>query len=56
MIVPRHWDVAAAASQAFVLRASKAGRDGSLDVRQAVNLSVAFIGAEERRLRPPRFA
>ena len=32
------------ASRAFVLLASKGGRDGSLDIHQDVNLWVAFIG------------
>jgi quercetin 2,3-dioxygenase len=47
------------ASRAFVLLASKGGRDGSLDIHQDVNLWVAFIGAGERRelrLRPARHA
>jgi quercetin 2,3-dioxygenase len=37
------------ASRAFVLLASKGGRDGSLDVQQDVDLRVAFIGPGERR-------
>jgi quercetin 2,3-dioxygenase len=37
------------ASRAFVLLASKGGRDNSLDVHQDVDLWVAFIGADERR-------
>jgi hypothetical protein len=49
MIVLRDWDFAAMASRGLVLLAAKAGRDGSLDVHQAVDLWVAFIGAEERR-------
>ncbi len=47
------------ASRAFVLLASKGGRDGSLDVQQDVDLWLAFIGAGERRelrLRPSRHA
>jgi len=47
------------ASRAFVLLASKGGRDGSLDVHQDVDLWIAFIGAGERRklrLRPSRHA
>jgi redox-sensitive bicupin YhaK (pirin superfamily) len=49
----------ALASRAFVLLASKGGRDGSLDVHQDVDLWVAIIGAGERRelrLRPSRHA
>ena len=37
------------ASRTFVLLASKGGRDSSLDVRQDVDLWVAFIGVDERR-------
>jgi redox-sensitive bicupin YhaK (pirin superfamily) len=47
------------ASRAFVLLASKGGRDGSVDVQQDVDLWFAFIGAGERReirLRPSRHA
>jgi len=47
------------ASRAFVLLASTAGRDGSLQIHQDVELWVAFIGAGERRelrLRPLRHA
>jgi hypothetical protein len=49
----------AKAGRAFVLLASKGGRDESLDVRQDVDLWGAFIGAGERRelrLRPSRHA
>jgi quercetin 2,3-dioxygenase len=49
----------AMASRAFVLLASKGGRDGSLDVHQDVDLWVASIGPGERRelrLRPSRHA
>jgi hypothetical protein len=48
-----------AASRAFVLIASKGGREGSLQVHQDVDLWLAFIGAGERRelrLRPSRHA
>ena len=47
------------ASRAFVLLASKEGRDGSLQIHQDVDLWVAFIGMGERRelrLRPSRHA
>lgn len=47
------------ASRAFVLLASKEGRDGSLQIHQDVDLWVAFIGTGERRelrLRPSRHA
>jgi redox-sensitive bicupin YhaK (pirin superfamily) len=47
------------AGRAFVLLASKGGRDGSLDVQQDVDLRVAFIGPGERRelrLRPAHYA
>jgi redox-sensitive bicupin YhaK (pirin superfamily) len=47
------------ASGAFVLLASKGGKDGSLDVQQDVALWVAFIGAgaqRELRLLPSRHA
>jgi redox-sensitive bicupin YhaK (pirin superfamily) len=40
------------ASRAFILLASKGGRDGSLDVHQDVDLWVALIGAGERRELP----
>jgi redox-sensitive bicupin YhaK (pirin superfamily) len=49
----------AMASRAFVLLASKGGRDGSLDVHQDVDLWVASISPGERRelrLRPSRHA
>jgi redox-sensitive bicupin YhaK (pirin superfamily) len=43
----------ARAGRAFVLLASKGGRDGSLDIHQDVDLWAAFIGAgEHRELRP----
>jgi redox-sensitive bicupin YhaK (pirin superfamily) len=47
------------ASRAFVLLASKGGRDGSLDVHQDVDLWVTLLGAGEHRelrLRPSRHA
>ncbi len=47
----------AVASRAFVLLASRGGRDGSLDVHQDVDLWVTLIGAgesRELRLRPSR--
>jgi quercetin 2,3-dioxygenase len=49
----------AAAARGLVLLASGDGRDGSLHVRQDVDLSVAILGAGERRevrLRPGRHA